>query len=157
LLTLSVVYLYFKMIRHSDKPEDFPILLAIWEASVRATHDFLTEEKIQEIKQIITEGHVFSSVETYTYENADGLKTGFVGIANQKIEMLFIQPECRGQGIGKALTEYVISHHQVTKVDVNEQNPQAIGFYKKMGFHVTKRNPLDSQGNPFPILEMELI
>lgn len=50
---------------------------------------------------------------------------------------------------GKALTEYVISHHQVTKVDVNEQNPQAIGFYKKMGFHVTKRNPLTSQGNPF--------
>jgi putative acetyltransferase len=144
------------MIRLSDKPEDIPLLLAIWEASVRATHDFLTEEKIQEIKQIIKEGNVFSSVEIYFYENSGGLKTGFVGIANQKLEMLFIQPEFRGQGIGKALTEYVISHHNVTKVDVNEQNPKAIGFYKKMGFQIMKRNPLDSQGYPFPILEMEL-
>lgn len=144
------------MIKLSDKPEDLPILLEIWEASVRATHDFLTVEKIQEIKQIIEEGNVFSSVETYTFENPDGLKTGFVGIAGNKMEMLFIRPEYRGLGIGKALTQYVISHHHVTKVDVNEQNPQAIAFYKKMGFQVMKRNPLDSQGNPFPILKMEL-
>jgi putative acetyltransferase len=117
----------------------------------------LTEEKIQEIKQIIVEGNVFSFVEIYTFENPNGVKIGFVGIANHKIEMLFIRPEYRGKGIGKALTGYVISHHHVTKVDVNEQNPQAVGFYKKMGFQVTKRNPLDSQGNPFPILEMELM
>lgn len=131
-------------------------MLTIWEASVRATHDFLTEEKILEIKQIITEGNVFSSVEIYTFENTDGFKTGFIGIANQKIEMLFIRPEYRGLGIGKALTEYVISKHDITKVDVNEQNPKAVGFYKKMGFQISKRNPLDSQENAFPILEMEL-
>jgi putative acetyltransferase len=145
------------MIRRSDKPEDLPILLEIWEASVRATHDFLTSDKILEFKQIIQEENIFSSVEIYIFENPkSGLKIGFIGILNHKIEMLFIRPEYRGLGIGKALTEFVIAHHQISKVDVNEQNPQAVGFYKKLGFHVIQRNPLDSQRNPFPILEMEL-
>lgn len=144
------------MIRLTDKPEDLPVLLAIWEASVRATHDFLTEEKIQEIKQIIIDGNVFSSVEIFTYQNVDGLKIGFIGVSNKKIEMLFIQPEYRGKGIGKALAEFAIAHHGISKVDVNEQNLQAVGFYKKLGFQVVKRNPLDSQGNSFPILEMEI-
>ncbi|HSI77167.1 MAG TPA: GNAT family N-acetyltransferase [Lunatimonas sp.] len=145
------------MISVLDKPEDFPVLLAIWEASVRATHDFLTPEKIEEIKQIIIKEKVFSFVDIYVYNDSNGSKTGFIGIANNKIEMLFILPECRGKGIGRALTEFVISAHQVTKVDVNEQNPQAVGFYEKMGFNVINRCPMDSLGNPFPILEMELV
>ncbi|GAM72145.1 acetyltransferase [Vibrio sp. JCM 19236] len=39
---------------------------------------------------------------------------------------------------------------------MNEQNPEAAGFYKKMGFKVTSRSPLDDMGKPFPILHMEL-
>ncbi|WP_158859252.1 GNAT family N-acetyltransferase [Lunatibacter salilacus] len=144
------------MIALSNNPEDFPQLLDLWEASVIATHDFLTAKKIEEIKQLIVEENIFSHVDIYVFLDLNGLIIGFVGIANNKIEMLFILPEYRGRGIGKALTEYVISAHHVTKVDVNEQNPQAVGFYKKMGFKVINRNPLDSQGNPFPILEMDL-
>ncbi|WP_418401612.1 hypothetical protein [Anaerotignum lactatifermentans] len=37
---------------------------------------------------------------------------------------------------------------------VNEQNPQAIGFYEHMGFSVYKRTDLDEQGNPYPLLYM---
>ncbi|ENH9207696.1 GNAT family N-acetyltransferase, partial [Vibrio vulnificus] len=44
----------------------------------------------------------------------------------------------------------------VTKVDVNEQNPQAVGFYEHMGFKVVSRSPLDDMGKPFPILHMTL-
>lgn len=41
-------------------------------------------------------------------------------------------------------------------MDVNEQNPQAVGFYKHMGFDTFKRSEFDEQGNPFPILHMKL-
>jgi len=41
-------------------------------------------------------------------------------------------------------------------VDVNEQNPQAEGFYKHIGFEVFEHNKFDEQGNPFPILKMKL-
>ena len=37
---------------------------------------------------------------------------------------------------------------------VNEQNPQARGFYEHMGFRVYKRTDLDEQGNPYPLLYM---
>lgn len=39
---------------------------------------------------------------------------------------------------------------------VNEQNPQARGFYEHMGFEVYKRTDHDEQGNPWPLLYMEL-
>lgn len=41
-------------------------------------------------------------------------------------------------------------------VDVNEQNPDAVGFYRRMGFEIVGRLPLDGQGRPFPVLHMRL-
>ncbi len=70
--------------------------------------------------------------------------------------MLFVSNDSRGNGIGKRLVEYVIEVLDVNYVDVNEQNPQAAGFYKHMGFEVFKRSELDEQGNQFPILHMKL-
>lgn len=77
-------------------------------------------------------------------------------LAEDKLEMLFVRPEARGQGIGKALVTHCVEHLGVRKVDVNEQNPQALGFYLRMGFKVKSRSALDSLGKPFPILHMEL-
>lgn len=45
---------------------------------------------------------------------------------------------------------------QVKKVDVNEQNNEAVGFYLHLGFHQTGRSELDSMGKPFPLLNLEL-
>lgn len=142
------------MIKSANNPEEYQALLEIWEASVRATHDFLTEEKIQEIKQIIVEGKAFSHVDLYSFTDMEGERLGFLGLSGDKIEMLFIHPDHRGRGVGRALMHFAMYEKGITKVDVNEQNEQAVGFYKKMGFKVVKRNPLDGQGNPFPILEM---
>lgn len=145
------------MIKQSNKPEEYPALLDIWEASVRATHDFLTEEKILEIKQIIIEGKAFSHVSLFSFFDMEGNRLGFLGLSIDKIEMLFIHPDHRGKGVGQALTRFAIFEKNIKYVDVNEQNQQAVGFYKKMGFEVVKRNPLDAQGNPFPILHMSIV
>ncbi len=79
-----------------------------------------------------------------------------MGIHDSKIEMLFVSNDSRGNGIGKKLIEYAIEVLNVNYVDVNEQNPQAVGFYKHMGFDTFKRSEFDEQGNPFPILHMKL-
>ena len=44
-----------------------------------------------------------------------------------------------------------IEHYDVQTLAVNEQNPQAHGFYEHMGF---KRTELDEQGQPYPLLYM---
>jgi putative acetyltransferase len=77
-------------------------------------------------------------------------------VADQKIEMLFIHPAARGHGIGKMLVDYAIQQLHSTKVDVNEQNRQAFGFYEHVGFTVIGRSELDGLGMPYPILHMEL-
>jgi putative acetyltransferase len=71
--------------------------------------------------------------------------------------MLFIHPEHRGKSIGKFLLDYAVNHLNITKVDVNEQNEQAVGFYKHCGFEIIGRSKLDALGKPYPILHMELI
>ena len=134
---------------------DYPELLKVWEASVRATHDFLSEEDISSLRQLILERY-FDTVELYCDRNNDGKILGFCGVADGNLEMLFIAPDSRGQGIGTALCRHAVDRLGVTRVDVNEQNPQALGFYKHFGFVVVGRSPLDGQGNPFPLLHLSL-
>lgn len=79
-----------------------------------------------------------------------------MGIEADKIEMLFVSPRYFGNGTGRKLVELAVSQYGVRYVDVNEQNPQAAGFYRHIGFEVSERTATDEQGNPFPILKMKL-
>jgi putative acetyltransferase len=142
------------MIKSVRNKEEYPQLLEIWEASVKATHSFLTIEKISEIKQILTESNLLANYKLYAYWGGTGDKVGFLALSKEKIEMLFIHPEYRGTGIGKKLMHFAVHKKGVKRVDVNEQNEQAVGFYVNMGFKIIERTPLDDLGNPFPILKM---
>ena len=97
----------------------------------------------------------FQYVALFGFEQ-EGILIGVMGIAEGNLEMLFIDNNYRGTGIGKKLVTYAINHLQVTKVDVNEQNIQAVGFYKYIGFNVYKRSDLDGEGKEYPILHMQL-
>ena len=70
--------------------------------------------------------------------------------------MLFIAPEERGKGLGKRLLRYGIVHFGVKELAVNEQNPQAKGFYEYMGFCACRRTERDEQGGPYPLVYMRL-
>ena len=120
-------------------------LVTVWESSIRATHDFFSETNIREIKK-----YVFHPILVVAVDNKETL--AFMGIAEDKLEMLFITAQRRGQGIGRNLLEIGINDYEITEVCVNEQNPQALAFYEYMGFTIYRRSELDEQGNPFPIL-----
>ena len=135
--------------------EDYLTLIDIWEKSVRATHDFLPEENIQTLKPLILK-HYFDAVDLRVVKTDEAMIVGFIGVADGNIEMLFISPEYRNCGIGSLLLKNAIETQVATKVDVNEQNPDAIGFYQRLGFTVIGRSELDGQGNAFPLLHMEL-
>ena len=137
-----------------DKTE-YQEVVNLWEASVRATHHFLKEEDIEYFKPLILNTYL-DAVELRCIRNNEKKIVGFLGVAEQNLEMLFIDPEYRGKKIGKKLLNYSIDNLNVTKVDVNEQNDQAVGFYKHCGFEVIDRSELDSSGKPYPTLHMEL-
>lgn len=136
-------------------PQLLDQLLAVWERSVRATHLFLSPEKIAEIKTYVPQAlrevpHLIAAW------GENGTPVALMGIADEKLEMLFLAPEERGQGLGKELFQYGVEHFGIREVTVNEQNPQALGFYEHMGFRIYERLDHDEQGKPYPILNMRL-
>ena len=128
-------------------------LTAVWEASVKATHLFLSPPEIDSIKSYVPAA-LAEIPHLIIAENDDGHAIAFMGIDDRKLEMLFLAPDYRGQGLGKCLLLYGIEHHQINEVTVNEQNPLAHGFYEHMGFRTYKRTDCDEQGAPYPLFYM---
>ncbi|MDY2787868.1 MAG: GNAT family N-acetyltransferase [Atopobium sp.] len=133
----------------------YAALLDIWERSVRATHLFLSDAEVKNIKTYVPQA-LEAVKHLVIYEINPNEPVAFMGIENGRLEMLFIAPEARGSGIGKQLLHYGIQRHALCEVTVNEQNIQAVGFYKHMGFETYKRTDFDEEGNPYPLLYMKL-
>lgn len=133
---------------------DYPRLLDVWEGSVRATHLFLPEHYIVRLRKLLLEQYLDSVSLFCTRE--DELITGFAGVSNGKLQMLFIAADYRGQGLGRQLLRHAIDHFGIRELDVNEQNPKALGFYQKQGFKISGRTALDGLGQPYPMLRMTL-
>lgn len=165
-------------------PAELDALTDLWEASVRATHAFLAPEDIPFFRQMVRR-EALPTVDLYVIRKTGAGESGirdagtgeseaeesgagkfgtgnsdafaaFAGVSGDMLEMLFVAPEARSRGLGRVLVEYVTGHCGVRRVDVNEQNPQAAGFYRRMGFRTTGRNAVDPSGKPYPILHMEL-
>ena len=134
---------------------EIPRLVEVWEASARATHHFLTEADFQFFKPLV--GDELAQLQSLLcVRDGDGQAVGFIGVEGDEVESLFIHPDWRGQGIGRRLLTYAIETVGATRLDVNEQNYQAVGFYRRMGFVVAGRSEDDGLGRPFPILHMRL-
>ena len=133
-------------------PELVGQLVDVWERSVRKTHAFLSEEEIAEIKLFVPQ--TLASVETLVVAKRDGSPVGFMGVQDGHLEMLFLDPEARGRGLGRALLAYGVEQLGVNELTVNEQNPQAVGFYEHLGFKTHRRTETDEEGRPYPLLYM---
>ena len=75
-------------------PDLISRLLTVWEASVRATHLFLSDVEIKRIKEYVPQAlngiaHLIIS------EEGAGRLVAFMGVENSTLEMLFISPEER--------------------------------------------------------------
>lgn len=143
------------MIKQIDKRDEEILtkLYQIWNASVLATHTFLSKEEIEAIAPYVPQA--IQEVETLLVMTHQNQPIGFLGMNKTFIEMLFINPIYRHKGYGKQLIQYAIKYKHAQEVSVNEQNPNAIGFYEKMGFMIYRRSEVDEQGNPYPILYMK--
>nr|UKS68593.1 GNAT family N-acetyltransferase [Lactococcus garvieae] len=138
-----------------DRSEDLvEKLLVVWESSVKATHLFLSDNEIRDIKKHVPQA-LMEIPRLILLKNDSNIPVGFMGIVDHHLEMLFITPEERGKGFGRKLLNYGITKYSINTLAVNEQNPRAKGFYEYMGFEVYKRTEYDEQGKPYPLLYMK--
>ncbi|ANS31871.1 GNAT family acetyltransferase (plasmid) [Rhodococcus opacus] len=131
---------------------EWPTLVRIWRSAVEASHDFLTPEDVAFYESRMLSDY-FPAVEL-TVAEVEETPVAFSGLAGNSLEMLFVDSTYRGHGVGSALLLRAIEYHPDLRLDVNEQNPQAVGFYQHYGFVVLSRSATDGDGRPFPILHM---
>jgi ribosomal protein S18 acetylase RimI-like enzyme len=87
----------------------------------------------------------------YTLQEKDG---------NAWIENLWVSPECIGKGVGKMLFLHAVRlagqrGYQILRL---EADPNAVGFYEKMGMLKIGERHADVEGQPrvLPIMEIRL-
>ena len=140
-------------------------LLDIWEVFVRATHHFLSDAEITQIKEYVPQA-LQGVVHLIIAEDETDGPTAFIGIENNRLEMLFLSHQLehliasalqRNVEMRKQLLQYAVQDYGVRELTVNEQNPQAVGFYEHLGFQTYKRTEYDEEGNPYPLLYMKLV
>jgi putative acetyltransferase len=141
-------------LRPTTGPAEYPALVAVWRSAVAATHDFLTPADRDDIEAHLASDYL-PAVRLRVAE-VDGAPAGFAGTADGTLEMLFVDAAHRGTGVGTALVEDAITRSGVTRVDVNEQNAAAAGFYVRRGFGVVGRSETDDAGRPYPVLHLRL-
>ncbi|WP_194790139.1 GNAT family N-acetyltransferase [Pseudomonas sp. UFMG81] len=140
---------------HTPRYSDYPELARIWEDAVRATHNFLPEGYIQLLREHVL-GKYLDAVMLVCCKDGQGHILGFAGVANHRVDLLFVDPRFRGQGVGQRLLRHAVAELNAERLDVNEQNPQALGFYLHEGFEVIGRSETDGLGQPYPLLHMRL-
>ncbi|MBC2144258.1 GNAT family N-acetyltransferase [Listeria innocua] len=141
------------LINKRAEKQDYQTILAIWEKSVIATHDFLTAEDRQFYKEQIP--LFLDNVELFLWFAGEQV-VGFSGTSERELDMLFLDPVATGNGYGSQILGWLIENKQINLVDVNEQNENATIFYLKHGFVVSSRSDLDGFGKPYPILHLQL-
>lgn len=135
-------------------PADGPRAVEIWRDAVDATHHFLTAEDRAAIEEEVTT--FLPDAPLWLAVDADDRPLAFMLLDGSSMEALFIDPAWRGKGVGKALVEHAVALEGAITTEVNEQNGQAVGFYRHLGFVPVGRSERDGQGRAYPLIHLRL-
>lgn len=117
---------------HTPTLSDYQELTQVWEASVRATHDFLPDSYIELLRNLVLTRYLDAVMCRICTRDKQQHISGFAGLPPARSKCLH-RPQHRGEGLGKQLLQYAMEHLNADELDVNEQNPQALGFITSKG------------------------
>ena len=135
-------------------PEDADRLVDIWWHSAQATHHFLSRRELEallpEVRALRLE-----TLQTWVLCSPGSGAIGFLVMEGRSVEGLFIAPEWRRRGGGRRLMSQARLLADRLTVEVNEQNADALAFYRAQGLEIVHRSPTDRSGRPYPLLHLE--
>jgi len=138
-----------------NRPDENQRILSIWRASVAATHKFLSPEDREEIDSE-AQAYLLSATLWLAVDPQDQ-PVAFMGLGVERLEALFVDPQHRGKGVGRTLVSYAATLYRVLDTEVNAQNEQALGFYRRLAFTETGYSSTDGQGRSYPLIRMRLL
>ena len=120
------------------KPEDIEAVLDVWYKSSSLAHPFMTEEFKTKEKDNIRNIYI-PSTETWVYEKGKTV-VGFIGMLDNEVGAIFVDPQFHGLGIGYALMNHVSELFEELEVEVFKTNTIGRNFYNKYGFEFIKEH-----------------
>lgn len=135
-------------------PADYEAIAELWEASVRATHHFLKPEEIGFYKPYLLK-YALPACRLYGIKTNEGKLCAFIGLSDDKIEMLFVNPKFFKNGCGRRLVDFAEREKNIKKVDVNEENPAGAGLLSSYGFQHCRPQRTGRQRQAPPLLFLQ--
>ena len=134
----------------AERPEELVReLLGVWERSVRATHLFLSDGEVRSIREYVPQA-LLGVAHLLVAKDEAGAPAAFMGVEDGALEMLFIDPEERGKGLGRRLLRLGIESYGVRRLAVNEQNPGPRASTSTWASRLTPAPKQTSRGTPIP-------
>ena len=124
------------MIRRFEK-KDINTVMQIWKNENIKAHKFILKEYWEGNYNFVKE--TLPNTEIYVYIIKEKI-VGFVGLANNYIEGIFVDTNNQCNGIGTSLLNKVKESRNNLTLNVYKKNINAISFYKKNGFIITSKN-----------------
>ncbi len=126
--------------------EDLEELLDVWYRASLMAHPFLSEKFFENERREIAEQWL-PIAETMVYETG-GRVVGFVALIGNEVGAIFVDPDCQGRGIGRALMDAARASRPFLELDVFEANSIGRRFYAAYGFVFVSRHMNEAVGHP---------
>ncbi len=135
------------------RDEDREALVAIWLAASTYAHGFLGAERLQLQSEQVRDIYLIQAENWVILDK--GKPAGFIGLMDNFIGGLFVDPKVHGKGLGRQLLTYALQRKKMLELEVYALNRQAHSFYLRNGFTETARQPVDAEGLPFAVIHMQ--
>ena len=132
-------------------PEDAPALARILGDWVRETGWMPVLHTREEDLGFLA--HLIGTTEVTSAE--DGDPSGFLALDGEDVRALYLAPEARGQGVGRALLDQAKAGRTRLSLWAFEANPRAVAFSQREGFRVAERT--DGSGNEEALPDLRMI
>ena len=133
------------MIRYFQQ-QDEDSVIRIWLEASAIAHSFIPrsywENKVPDMRnKYLPQSQTLVNEDEHTNEI-----TGFISLIGNYIAALFVSPDRQGQGIGHSLMPRIKLQHPELELNVYAENTQALTFYKRQGFTITREQTDEQTG-----------
>ena len=126
-------------------PDDLSDVLNIWEAAIRPSCPFLSDDFLAEERAHIAEKWM-PLCECWIASDDAGDTVGFIALLGNEVGGLFVHPSAQGSGHGRALVDKAQALHGRLELDVFKKNAIGQRFYAAYGFKFQKEHIHEATG-----------
>ena len=131
-----------KKFNEMTEEEMFERMLEIFEASVRATHDFYTEEDIERHLSMVRNS-LSCPCHYFCIDKENGNIVGFVSLIGRYIDMLYVHPDYFSMGYGRELLDIALNEFVfLSKIHVRWKCIREEGLWLKGEWKRVKKTSL---------------